>query len=223
MLSKLLPVQVQCFGLAMVRLDIRQESTRHSDAVSAITNYLGMGNYRYVTVQCCSAAARLCVAQTQSPCSCRCSQHWLPQYGRYRHVTMWRAAIGLTACNADQLMLTSTGCLLRLTCQAPVLQRVGRGEAAGVSAAGAAGQAAPAASRSGDDRGGCSCDQRLQGAVLQLPAFVNCAPVLQKLTRPSAAGDRRPTNRLPGGVHHLDGAELLRRPGCALAAGVCTP
>ena len=37
--------QAQCFGLAMVRLDIRQESTRHTDAITAITSYLGFGNY----------------------------------------------------------------------------------------------------------------------------------------------------------------------------------
>jgi len=30
----------------MVALDIRQESTRHSDALDAITNHLGIGSYK---------------------------------------------------------------------------------------------------------------------------------------------------------------------------------
>ncbi len=38
--------QVQCFGLGMVRLDIRQESTRHSDVLDTITTYLGIGSYK---------------------------------------------------------------------------------------------------------------------------------------------------------------------------------
>jgi phosphoenolpyruvate carboxylase len=37
--------RVQCFGLTMVRLDIRQDSERHTEAVDAITRYLGMGSY----------------------------------------------------------------------------------------------------------------------------------------------------------------------------------
>ncbi|KAK9811208.1 hypothetical protein WJX73_010686 [Symbiochloris irregularis] len=37
--------QMQCFGLAMMTLDVRQESSRHSDAMSAITDYLGLGSY----------------------------------------------------------------------------------------------------------------------------------------------------------------------------------
>ena len=37
--------QVRVFGLTLVRLDIRQESTRHSSAMSAITEYLGLGAY----------------------------------------------------------------------------------------------------------------------------------------------------------------------------------
>lgn len=37
--------QVQCFGLAMMTLDVRQESSRHSQAISAITEYLGLGVY----------------------------------------------------------------------------------------------------------------------------------------------------------------------------------
>ena len=40
-------LQMQCFGLAMVRLDVRQESTRHSDVLDAITTYLGIGSYKY--------------------------------------------------------------------------------------------------------------------------------------------------------------------------------
>ena len=38
--------QVNCFGLGLVQLDIRQESTRHSDALTAVTEYLGLGSYR---------------------------------------------------------------------------------------------------------------------------------------------------------------------------------
>lgn len=43
--GRLLP-QVSCFGLGMVALDIRQESTRHSDALDAITTHLGIGSYK---------------------------------------------------------------------------------------------------------------------------------------------------------------------------------
>ena len=38
--------QVRCFGLNLVRLDIRQHSERHSDALSEITEYLGLGSYQ---------------------------------------------------------------------------------------------------------------------------------------------------------------------------------
>jgi len=38
--------QVSCFGLSLVKLDIRQESERHTDALDTITNYLGIGSYR---------------------------------------------------------------------------------------------------------------------------------------------------------------------------------
>ncbi|RLM61216.1 hypothetical protein C2845_PM14G08810 [Panicum miliaceum] len=34
------------FGLCLVRLDIRQESDRHTDVLDAITTYLGIGSYR---------------------------------------------------------------------------------------------------------------------------------------------------------------------------------
>ncbi|CAL9055084.1 phosphoenolpyruvate carboxylase 2-like [Musa acuminata AAA Group] len=37
--------QVSTFGLSLVRLDIRQESDRHTDVLDAITNYLGIGSY----------------------------------------------------------------------------------------------------------------------------------------------------------------------------------
>lgn len=30
----------------MVKLDIRQESTRHSDVIDTITQYLGLGSYK---------------------------------------------------------------------------------------------------------------------------------------------------------------------------------
>eukprot|EP00475_Leptophrys_vorax_P002830 TRINITY_DN11602_c0_g1_i1.p2 TRINITY_DN11602_c0_g1~~TRINITY_DN11602_c0_g1_i1.p2 ORF type:complete len:852 (-),score=93.10 TRINITY_DN11602_c0_g1_i1:159-2348(-) len=38
--------QVACFGLSLVKLDIRQESDRHTDAVDAITQHLGLGAYK---------------------------------------------------------------------------------------------------------------------------------------------------------------------------------
>lgn len=38
--------QVACFGLSLVKLDIRQESERHSDVMDAITRYLGLGSYK---------------------------------------------------------------------------------------------------------------------------------------------------------------------------------
>jgi phosphoenolpyruvate carboxylase len=37
--------RIDCFGLSLVRLDIRQESTRHAEAIAAIVNYLNLGNY----------------------------------------------------------------------------------------------------------------------------------------------------------------------------------
>ncbi|KAI3898825.1 hypothetical protein MKW92_023388 [Papaver armeniacum] len=38
--------QVSTFGLSLVRLDIRQESDRHTDVMDAITNHLGIGSYK---------------------------------------------------------------------------------------------------------------------------------------------------------------------------------
>jgi len=37
--------RVRCFGVPLVRIDIRQESTRHTDAIAEITRYLGLGDY----------------------------------------------------------------------------------------------------------------------------------------------------------------------------------
>ena len=37
--------QVRTFGLSMMALDIRQESTRHAEVIDAVTQYLGMGSY----------------------------------------------------------------------------------------------------------------------------------------------------------------------------------
>ncbi|WP_323845843.1 phosphoenolpyruvate carboxylase [Microbulbifer magnicolonia] len=37
--------RLNCFGITLLRLDIRQESTRHTDALDAITRYLGLGGY----------------------------------------------------------------------------------------------------------------------------------------------------------------------------------
>lgn len=37
--------RISCFGLTMMRIDIRQEATRHSEAIDAITQALGLGSY----------------------------------------------------------------------------------------------------------------------------------------------------------------------------------
>ncbi|NOH70774.1 phosphoenolpyruvate carboxylase [Vibrio pectenicida] len=39
--------RIKAFGVHLVRLDIRQESTRHSDALSELTRYLGIGDYNH--------------------------------------------------------------------------------------------------------------------------------------------------------------------------------
>ena len=46
--SKILDVirQAQTFGLHLCRLDIRQESVRHTEAIDTITTYLGLGSYK---------------------------------------------------------------------------------------------------------------------------------------------------------------------------------
>eukprot|EP00252_Welwitschia_mirabilis_P018526 TRINITY_DN4115_c0_g1_i1.p1 TRINITY_DN4115_c0_g1~~TRINITY_DN4115_c0_g1_i1.p1 ORF type:complete len:964 (+),score=173.88 TRINITY_DN4115_c0_g1_i1:406-3297(+) len=38
--------QVSTFGLTLVKLDIRQESDRHTDVIDAITRHLGLGSYK---------------------------------------------------------------------------------------------------------------------------------------------------------------------------------
>ncbi|KAG2606770.1 phosphoenolpyruvate carboxylase 1-like isoform X2 [Panicum virgatum] len=38
--------QVSAFGLSLVKLDIRQESERHTDVIDAITTHIGIGSYR---------------------------------------------------------------------------------------------------------------------------------------------------------------------------------
>jgi phosphoenolpyruvate carboxylase len=38
--------RIKCFGVHLVRLDIRQESERHTEALSELTRYLGLGDYR---------------------------------------------------------------------------------------------------------------------------------------------------------------------------------
>lgn len=37
--------RIRCFGLGLSRLDIRQESTRHTMAIAEITRYIGLGDY----------------------------------------------------------------------------------------------------------------------------------------------------------------------------------
>ena len=43
--------RVKCFGVHLLRLDIRQESTRHSDVLAQLTSYLGLGDYNSWTEQ----------------------------------------------------------------------------------------------------------------------------------------------------------------------------
>ena len=38
--------RIYCFGMTLLKLDVRQESTRHADALDAITAYLGYGSYK---------------------------------------------------------------------------------------------------------------------------------------------------------------------------------
>lgn len=37
--------RVKAFGVPLVRIDVRQESTRHTDAIAELTRYLGLGDY----------------------------------------------------------------------------------------------------------------------------------------------------------------------------------
>nr|WP_310618118.1 phosphoenolpyruvate carboxylase [Pantoea cypripedii] len=37
--------RVKCFGVPLVRIDLRQESTRHTEALAEVTRYLGLGDY----------------------------------------------------------------------------------------------------------------------------------------------------------------------------------
>ncbi len=39
--------RLACFGIHMLRLDIRQDAERHSDAIAELTRYLGMGDYAH--------------------------------------------------------------------------------------------------------------------------------------------------------------------------------
>ncbi|MEK5765258.1 phosphoenolpyruvate carboxylase, partial [Acinetobacter junii] len=43
--------RVYCFVIEILKLDIRQESGRHRQAISAITEYLGLGNFESWTEQ----------------------------------------------------------------------------------------------------------------------------------------------------------------------------
>jgi phosphoenolpyruvate carboxylase len=43
--------RINCFGIELLKLDIRQESGRHRQAISAITEYLGLGNFESWTEQ----------------------------------------------------------------------------------------------------------------------------------------------------------------------------
>ncbi len=37
--------RVNCFGLSLIRLDVRQEAPRHKELINAITEYIGLGSY----------------------------------------------------------------------------------------------------------------------------------------------------------------------------------
>ena len=37
--------RIKCFGVTLVQIDIRQESTRHTEALSEVTRYIGLGDY----------------------------------------------------------------------------------------------------------------------------------------------------------------------------------
>ncbi|OOF54713.1 phosphoenolpyruvate carboxylase [Rodentibacter myodis] len=37
--------RIRCFGVTLSRMDIRQESTRHTEAIAEITRYIGLGDY----------------------------------------------------------------------------------------------------------------------------------------------------------------------------------
>ena len=37
--------RISCFGVTLSQIDIRQESTRHTDAIAEITRYIGLGDY----------------------------------------------------------------------------------------------------------------------------------------------------------------------------------
>ena len=39
--------RIACFGIHMLRLDIRQDASRHSDVIAELTRYLGMGDYNH--------------------------------------------------------------------------------------------------------------------------------------------------------------------------------
>ena len=43
--------RVRCFGINLIKLDIRQESTRHANVLSELTRYLGVGDYQHWTEQ----------------------------------------------------------------------------------------------------------------------------------------------------------------------------
>ncbi len=43
--------RIRCFGINLVKLDIRQESTRHTDVLSELTRYFGVGDYQHWTEQ----------------------------------------------------------------------------------------------------------------------------------------------------------------------------
>lgn len=43
--------RIRCFGINLVKLDIRQESTRHADVLSEVTRYLGLGDYNHWSEQ----------------------------------------------------------------------------------------------------------------------------------------------------------------------------
>ena len=60
----------------MVKLDVRQESSRHADVLDTITKYLGLGSYKCAPAEACNPRCclpdHLCISLTG--CS-HCVQH----------------------------------------------------------------------------------------------------------------------------------------------------
>ncbi|MFK7830685.1 MAG: phosphoenolpyruvate carboxylase [Congregibacter sp.] len=67
--------QLRCFGVNLVRMDIRQHSERHSAALSEITEYLGLGQYS----QWSEAEKRVWLLAELTSRRPLIPQHWTPE------------------------------------------------------------------------------------------------------------------------------------------------